>query len=233
MDVTVNPAVFETEINNKLLECVCRASGLEGEVASFGIMDRAGFTEQFLAFVMAHASQSFVVPSRKNLHLFGRFAPDDDPLDPADAECPFVVSGKWRPGQYAGPDAETLRSLCGRHLGEGRVFAHPGRYGETIAALPPQSLFCLLHMNCQLYGPTIEVLAALFERKMIAEGTLIMFAGWNANRSSPRFGERRAWAECVDRFGIELSDGGAYGLTAQMFIVHDYRGASTIRSAKD
>jgi hypothetical protein len=230
VNITIDPAAFEKEINTKLMECVCRASALDGEIASFGVSDQAGFNEQFLAFILANQARFIGTPSSKSLHLFARFAPEPDPLDPVDAAAPFVVGGKWHPGRYDGPSAETLRQTCANHLGDERVVVHPGCFDETIAALPPGIRFGLLHMSGRLYGPSRAALDALFERQMIAEGALILFTQWNANRSSPRFGERRAWAECVEDFAITFSDGGAYGLSSHLLIVHDYRGASVVRA---
>lgn len=225
MNITLDSNAFETDVLNKRLLSFCRANDMDGDVASIGNVDDGGRGEQFLAFMMAHVTSQFQNPSIKNLHLFGRFVSHSEKLAPPDDQCPFVVSGKWRPGHYAGPSAERLRELCAAHLGEGRVFAHPGRFVETIAALPPQSLFCLLYMNCQLCAPTTEALDGLFGRGMIAEGGHILFADWDANRSSPRYGERRAWAECVAKYDVTFSYGGAFGLSSQIVIVHDYRGA--------
>ena len=227
MSIRLDPAVFDTEVNNKIFACICLSGGLEGDVAAVGGMDKGGYTEQLLAFLMANATQSFSAPLHKKLHLFGRYASHAEPLDPVDAGCPFVMSGRWRPGHYDGPEANALRAMCATHLGEDKVHLHLGPIESVVTDLPARSLFCLLYMNSRLYGPTYAALERLFSQAMVGEGCLILFADWNANRASPRYGERRAWAECVEKFGIEYSDGGAFGLSSHMMIVHDYRGAPT------
>ena len=58
---------------------------------------------------------------------------------------------------------------------------------------------------------------------MISEGAAIFFDDWDTNRSSPQFGQRRAWKELVARYRIDYSDHGEYGLGAHKFIVHSYR----------
>ena len=62
----------------------------------------------------------------------------------------------------------------------------------------------------------------MFEKNMISPGALILFDDWNCNAASPEFGERRAWAELVDRFGINFSVAGDYGFGGHKVFVHSY-----------
>jgi hypothetical protein len=227
MDLTLDPFAAEAEVYNKIVGSVFRAAALEGDIAVVEGMGNGGSIPQFIASAMSVADRSFVVRTKKTLHLFGRFSPDDDPIDPVDLRSPFVVSGRWTPGHHDGAGAEDMRRLCAQHLDPARICVHPGRPAATIAETP--TTCCVVFMGCRLYGPTRDVLTALFTHKRIAEGALITFSDWNANRAAPRFGERRAWAECVERFGIDYSDGGDFGLSSKMMVIHDYAGAPVIR----
>ena len=62
MNITIDPAEFENEVNRMLFTSVCRTNGMDGDFASIGIMDRAGYFEQLLAALTAFGSQNFSVP---------------------------------------------------------------------------------------------------------------------------------------------------------------------------
>lgn len=62
---------------------------------------------------------------------------------------------------------------------------------------------------------------------------MIYFDDWGPNRSSPKHGERRAWNELVERFDIEFSDDGSYGLLCHRFIIHSYQNGSGQRIPDD
>ena len=78
----------------------------------------------------------------------------------------------------------------------------------------------MVHLDCDLYSSTSEVLEQLFSRKLLAEGSVVCFDDWNCNRSSPRFGQRRAWREAVEKYGVGYSDCGDYAVLGHKFIVH-------------
>jgi hypothetical protein len=80
--------------------------------------------------------------------------------------------------------------------------------------------FAMVHLDCDLYSSTIEVLEHLFRQRLIADGCVICFDDWNCNRSSPRYGQRRAWNEITEKFPVEYSDCGDYAVLSHKFIVH-------------
>jgi hypothetical protein len=77
-----------------------------------------------------------------------------------------------------------------------------------------------VHLDCDLYSSTAEVLEYLFVHRHVAEGSVVFFDDWNCNRASPQMGQRRAWREAVERHRIEFSDCGEYAVLGHKFIVH-------------
>ena len=77
-----------------------------------------------------------------------------------------------------------------------------------------------VHIDCDLYSSTVEVLDPLFANNMIADGCIVCFDDWNCNRASPRFGQRRAWREMVEKHRIEHSDNGDYAVIGHKFTIH-------------
>jgi hypothetical protein len=78
----------------------------------------------------------------------------------------------------------------------------------------------MVHLDCDLYSSTVEVLDHLFTRGHVAEGAVLFFDDWNCNRSSPQFGQRRAWRETCEKHRVEYSDGGDYAVLGHKFLVH-------------
>ena len=78
----------------------------------------------------------------------------------------------------------------------------------------------MLHLDCDLYKSTIEVLDHVFSGNRIADGCAVFFDDWNTNRSSPLLGQRRAWRETVEKHGVRFSDGGDYAILGHKFVVH-------------
>src|SRR5690349_3134342 len=91
---------------------------------------------------------------------------------------------------------------------------------DLLAAFKSASLFEIVRLDCGLYRSTSDVLVQLFSREMLADGCMLFFDDWNCNRSSPRFGQRRAWTEAVEKYGIDFSDCGDYAVLGHKFIVH-------------
>jgi len=50
-------------------------------------------------------------------------------------------------------------------------------------------------------------------------------AGRGAGETSPEFGDRRAWRECVEKYHIDFSDDGSYRIFARRFFIHNQWGA--------
>jgi hypothetical protein len=200
---------------------------IEGHVAEFGTM--TGETAAGLARAIAncdrdlgYAQQLFQSKTRE-LHLFDSFAglpPAEHPLDMA---APHVQDGAWAAGSCRGISAEELAKKVAAHIPEKRVRVLSGWFRDTVPQIAEGTTYALIHIDSDLYASALDALDGLFGRCLVARGALIYFDDWNCNRASPDLGERRAWRECTEKYGIAFSDEGGYGLFARRFTVHDYR----------
>lgn len=205
----------------------CYGFDVDGHIAEFGTM--TGGTARGLARAMAscdrhlaHAAQVYGAP-RRELHLFDSFEGLPATDNAVDAASPHVQDGIWPPGSCRGLTPEQLRAVVTEHLPEDRVRIFQGWFADTVPALPAETRYALIHVDGDLYVSAMDVLSNLFARGMIAKGAYVYFDDWSCNRADPAFGERRAWRECVERFGIEYSDQGPYAIFCRRFTVHDYR----------
>ena len=82
----------------------------------------------------------------------------------------------------------------------------------------------LVHMDCDLYQSTVEVLDFLERSDALQDGCVVMFDDWNCNKASPWFGERRAFREFLERQDrYTSSQFFTYGFNGAAFILHDKR----------
>ena len=80
--------------------------------------------------------------------------------------------------------------------------------------------FAIIHIDCDLYESTMDVLDYLFENKHLLDGCMIFFDDWNCGNASPHLGERRAWSEITKKYNVNYSDCGEYSCAGHKFIVH-------------
>ncbi len=199
---------------------------VEGHIAEFGTM--TGSTARGLARAMAscdhHLDYAVQVygQAQRELHLFDSFVGLPQTDNPVDANSPHVQDGVWAAGTCHGLSAEELRTEVTAHLADDRVRIFPGWFADTVPALPAETRYALIHIDGDLYVSAMDVLVGLFARGLVARGAYVFFDDWSCNRADPELGERRAWRECVERFGIVASDQGPYGIFARRFTVHDY-----------
>jgi hypothetical protein len=100
-----------------------------------------------------------------------------------------------------------------------RIVVHEGWFQDTLGNVKNEK-FALVHIDCDLYESTVQVLDYFFTNELFSDGCAVFFDDWNCNRASPQFGERRAWRECCRRYNVEFSDCGDYGVFGHKFIVH-------------
>ncbi len=201
------------------VQYVC-GSKVEGDIAEFGTM--TGMTAQ----VLAAGLTSFDVynPEKKQLHLFDSFRGLPTIESDVDAQSPHVAQGDWRPGGCKSLTAEQLMQTCSARLPAERIHIYDGWFKDTLPDMPAGTKLGLLHVDCDLYQSAMDVLTYTFENGLVAEGAVVHFDDWNCNRASPQYGERKAWAECVQRYGIAYSDGGFYGWAGCKVFIHGYNG---------
>ena len=199
---------------------------VSGDLAEFGTM--SGQSAELLARAMVMTEQRFehhIALSglgQRNLWLFDSFQGLPPSIAEVDRESPHVQSGVWAPGTCQGISQEELLARCGQVLPLHRIHIYDGWFSETMPTIPESTRFCLIHVDCDLYSSTHDVLDSIFGRHLVSEGATIFFDDWDCNRASPGFGERLAWAECIKKYRIEYSDCGSYGFASHRFIVHEY-----------
>lgn len=197
---------------------------IQGEIAEFGTatgMSAFTIAKAMGAYqkVFGEALRRFGLPP-KTLFLFDSFQGLPRAENAADAQSPNVVAGRWAAGEFKGLTPEELGALCASTYPKERIRIMNGWFSETLRAIPPQTKFAMVHLDCDLYSSTVEVLDHLFGQKLLADGCALFFDDWNCNRSSPRYGQRRAWGEMTAKHGVKFSDCGDYAVLCHKFLVH-------------
>ncbi len=199
-------------------------TGVDGHVAEFGTM--TGETAAALAKSLADFGQRYGYSDaaqkigERHLYLFDSFEGLPDDMWSVDQESLHVRSGVWAPHTCKGIDPQTLLSKIGHYLPADRVRIMAGWFSATLPKIPAGTVFSVVHIDSDLYSSAFEVLDYLFAKKAFANGCMVLFDDWDCNAADPRYGERRAWRECVDKYQAEVSDMGSYGWGARRFIVH-------------
>lgn len=202
---------------------------VEGHIAEFGT--GTGFSTRTIALAMASFGQLIlkqVKPERieavksgfPNLFLFDSFAGLPAAKSAVDEASPYVVSGRWHQGRFADLSEPELVALCAKHIEHERITTFEGWFKETLPRLAGGTKLAMVHLDCDLYSSTYEVLDHLLAQEHLADGALLFFDDWNCNRASPRFGQRKAWSEILDKYRLEVSDGGEYAMLGHKFYVH-------------
>jgi hypothetical protein len=117
-------------------------------------------------------------------------------------------------------DVHVRDRLSGVISGE-RIHTHRGFYSETLKQ-PLNVKTAIVHIDCDLYQSTVEVLWALYSNNVFQDGCVLMFDDWNCNKASPNYGERKAFQEFLekqDRYTSSLFF--TYGFNGASFFLHD------------
>lgn len=199
-------------------------AGVAGDVAEFGTMtgDSAEVLAKGLADFgerLAYADAAHGLPPR-HLWLFDSFEGLPDTAGTPDADSPHVRAGVWAPGTCRGIDQAALARRVTRHLPEAHVRVVPGWFADTLPAIPAGTRFAVVHIDSDLYSSAKEVLDHLCATDALANGCMLLFDDWDCNAADPGHGERRAFAEAAERFGLRWSDAGRYGFVSRRIIVH-------------
>ena len=200
---------------------------VRGDVAEFGTM--SGRTAVGLARAIQSCDKALGYAAKAYSHgdrrlvLFDSFEGLPElAADSVDGLSPHVQSGVWRPGALWGVPPEQLAAMTDPYLPRDRVDIVPGWFSDTVRLLTPNRQFALLHIDCDLYSSTMDVLDTLFSRGMVSRGAYIFFDDWNCNGADPDLGERRAWRELVSKYDIAFSDERSYAIFSHCFVVHSY-----------
>ncbi|WP_280117654.1 TylF/MycF/NovP-related O-methyltransferase [Pseudoalteromonas xiamenensis] len=99
---------------------------------------------------------------------------------------------------------------------------HKGWFSETMPQLKPKQLFSLVHLDCDLYQSTYDALEYLFSHQCLPTGSVLMFDDWSCNKNSPLYGQQKAWADIVEKFNVQATDRGYYGIGSHVKVIIDY-----------
>ncbi len=201
-----------------------------GDIAEFGCY--LGRTAAMLAESMRDLEKLYDgsdnwhgIPQRK-LWTFDSFEGFPAPSHPVDAAAPHVKAGVWYAGQPKGATPEDVHAMCAEFLNPNRVCVVKGWYKDVLPKLPARLRFAIVHIDCDFYESTKQVLDHLLGHGMLSDGCTILFDDWYCNRGSPDYGEQRAWADAwsahrgASPIGYRFSDWGPYGVVGRRFIVH-------------
>ena len=204
-------------------------SAVEGDFAEFGTM--TGKTALALGSSIQILNQRFAkkfvgkpVPAPcKKLFLFDSFEGMPELEEGAvDLASTHVKEGSWRPGQCFCLSQAQLTELLKNVISEESFHLIPGWFSDSLSKFRHSTGFSLVHIDCDLYQSTIDVLDALFSKKLINEGCIILFDDFFCDRGSKWRGEYRAWLESVDKWMIDFSHFRNYGPVGTAFIIHRY-----------
>jgi O-methyltransferase len=199
-------------------------TAVEGDIFDFGTafgfscltMARAMgcYRQMYSGYTKAHGTP------QKNLYLLDSFQGLPEPDHPVDVASPNVSSGRWQKGTFTSLSKEELFAVCSTAYDADKIKIVEGWFSESLKTLPSETKIAMAHIDCDIYSSSIEVLDYIFGHNHVSDGCCIFFDDWNCNRASPKFGQRRAWQEVVDKYNIRFSDSGEYGVLCRKFIVH-------------
>lgn len=202
-------------------------SSVEGGFAEFGTC--SGYSATLIAcavdFYTKNLSEHESMHSMglRNLSLFDSFQGFPNATHNIDIESPHVASGAWGEGTAKGLSAHQLVELCSQFLPAERINTYEGWYKDTLGTIPKNELFGLVHIDCDLYESTYDVLYHLLDNNHLSQGCMLLFDNWFSNRASPNFGEQKAWHDIQQKFEVDFNMLGMYACVGNKIIIHGYK----------
>ena len=197
--------------------------GVTGDILEFGVL--AGWTARLFAERMREI-QFF-----GDLYLFDSFAGLPRNKDAIDVQSYDVMRGVWEQemelpksiiDEIGMPIDQHIAAKLSQVISRKRIHVKKGFFSESLRE-PLKTKAAIVHLDCDLYQSTIEVLDALHEYEVLQDGTVLMFDDWNCNRANPHFGQRRALKEFLtkNKARYDVSQFFSYGFNCNAFILHD------------
>lgn len=196
--------------------------GVEGDIAEFGTM--SGMSATSLAMAISHLNEQYENDPRgiKRGLFFDSFEGLPEARFKVDQEAILVSSGIWGKGKCLGLNEVEFNRHVSKYLEPEYFSVYKGWFKDTVPTLDKGQKFALVHVDGDLYESAIDVLDPLFKRNQISPGAMILFDDWNCNAADPNLGEKKAFAEVVEKYKIQYSDAGSYGAACHKFIIHSY-----------
>jgi O-methyltransferase len=200
------------------------AAGLLGDVMEFGVL--SGFTARLQCEIMRD------LMIWKDVHLFDSFEGLPDYTSAVDRESyDIAVRNVWAdrmrfPDEFVrdnlgSPVDVHIAARLAEVVSPDRIHVYRGFFAQTLAGLPPVKA-AVVHIDCDLYQSTREVLEALFAKDVLQDGCVLLFDDYNCFRANPNFGERRAFREFLEgQQRFSSSPFFTYGFNGAAFFLHD------------
>lgn len=197
--------------------------GVVGDVLEFGVL--GGWSTRLFCESMRD------IFNLSNIHLFDSFDGLPDYGSQVDVTS-YEIGGRkiWTDKmrfpdsfltQFGNAHEVHIRQKLGEIIRIERVFIHKGFYSETLQR-PLNIKASIVHIDCDLYQSTCEVLWGLYRQKVLQDGCVLLFDDWNCNRANPNYGERRAFQEFLQgQKEFTASSWYSYGYNGMAFILHD------------
>lgn len=186
----------------------------------------------YTAKIMADFISKFNI--KCHLYLFDSFAgfPEIEPEDLVSYEVAVrKVWAKGALGNNASLQWWALEDALSHLLAPEQVHVIKGFFADTLPQRLPNEPIALLHLDCDLYSSTLEVLDSVLSRGLLQDGTIMMCDDYGCNRAHPNMGQRRAVREAFvaqSRYGY--SPFFTYGWGSEAFFIHDYQSQAHIQN---
>lgn len=229
VELSLSSDIVHPDVYKDLAKSVgyCFISSIEGDFAEFGTC--SGYTASLIAHSINFYSQRMIKHEQahgmnaRELCLFDSFEGFPEATLPEDLDSPHVASGMWGAGTAKGLNAEELKTLCGQYLATTHINIYEGWYKDTLANIELERKFAFVHLDCDLYESTIDVLRQLFSGEHLSQGAMLLFDNWFCNKASSRFGEQKAWQTLCEEFDVQFTNLGMYACVGNRLIIHSYK----------
>jgi O-methyltransferase len=211
-----------SEAYRRALEFVT-IGGVVGDVLEFGVL--GGWSARIICEIMRD------IFNLNDLHLFDSFEGLPEYSSAVDRDS-YEIGGRAIWGDRMKFPDEFLKRFGKPHylhihdrlseiIRSDRIILHKGFYSQTLNT-PLNTKAAVVHLDCDLYQSTVEVLWGLHRMEALQDGTVMLFDDWNCNRGNPNYGERRAWNEFLaGQTRFTATPWFTYGYNGAAYILHD------------
>lgn len=202
-------------------------AAVEGDFAEFGTC--SGYSASLISYAVDYYSRNLQNhetmhhQAARKLRLFDSFAGFPKATSAIDIESPHVSSGAWGEGTAKGLSEARLANLCSTFIPAQNILTYAGWYKDTLPTISADVRFAFVHLDCDLYESTLDVLQHLLTHRHLSEGCILLFDNWFCNKASRAYGEQRAWAEVCEKFDIQYTNLGIYAAVGNRLIIHSYQ----------
>ncbi len=197
----LHPTRFQ--IFEALQQGVADIAEVPGAIAEFG----CGSGQTALKLVEAIQETQ----ADRQLLLFDSFVGMPEATSDVDQANPRLQRGDWVKGNCYAVDARLMTELLvARQFHQYQLFE--GWFEQTLPSLSTTQQLALVHLDCDLYQSTREVLDYVFRHQLLSPGAILLFDDWDCNGDDDSLGQRRAWQEIVECYQPAFEDIGSYAV---------------------